>query len=106
LLEIEIRNQGVRFLTDATVAYTLEANGMGLSFVNVPANELSILEHWLSSPGESTGRGIARRIEVVERDGFRREILIRHGSSAAGRRTTCSLHAYRVKNAGHPVWES
>jgi hypothetical protein len=28
LLEIEIRNQGVRFLTDATVAYTLEANGM------------------------------------------------------------------------------
>lgn len=49
LLEIEIRKQGVRFLTDATVAYTLEANGMGLSFVNVPANELSILEHWLSS---------------------------------------------------------
>src|SRR5229473_7996178 len=56
--------------------------------------------------GEPTGRGIARRIGVAERDGFRREILIRHGSSAAGRRTTCSLHAYRVKNAGHPVWES
>lgn len=51
LLEIEIKNQGVRFLTDAIVVYTLEANGMGLSFVNVPANELSILEHWLSSAG-------------------------------------------------------
>jgi hypothetical protein len=51
LLVIEIRNHGVRLLTDARVAYTLESTGMGLSFVNVPANELPILEHWLSSAG-------------------------------------------------------
>jgi hypothetical protein len=51
LLVIEIRNHGVHFLTDARVAYTLESTGMGLSFVNVPANDLPILEHWLSSAG-------------------------------------------------------
>lgn len=51
LLAIEIRNHGVRFLTDARVAYTLESTGMGLSFLNVPADELPILKHWLSSAG-------------------------------------------------------
>jgi len=51
LLAIEIRNHGTRFLTDAIVVYTLESNGMYLSFVNVPANELPILDHWLSSAG-------------------------------------------------------
>jgi hypothetical protein len=49
LLVVEIRNHGVRFLTDATVAYDLESSGMGLSFLNVPANELPILEQWLTS---------------------------------------------------------
>jgi len=49
LLAIEIRHHGVRFLTDAMVAYTLELTGMGLSFLNVSANDLSILEQWLSS---------------------------------------------------------
>lgn len=52
LLAIEIRNHGACFLTDAKVAYTVELTGMGLSFVNVPAHELPILEHWLSSAGE------------------------------------------------------
>lgn len=51
LLAIEITNHGVRFLTDATVAYTIESSGMGLSFLNVPASELPILEQWLSSAG-------------------------------------------------------
>lgn len=51
LLVIEITNHGVSFLTDATVAYTIESSGMGLSFLNVPANELPILEQWLSSAG-------------------------------------------------------
>ena len=49
LLAIEIRHHGVHFLTDAMVAFTLESDGMGLSFLNVPANELPILEQWLSS---------------------------------------------------------
>jgi PilZ domain len=51
LLVIEIRNHGVRLLTDARVAYTLESTGMGLSFLNVPADELPILEQWLSPAG-------------------------------------------------------
>lgn len=49
LLLIEIRNRGARFVTDARVAYVLEGQGMGLSFLNVPANQLPILEDWLSS---------------------------------------------------------
>ena len=51
LLAIEIRHHGVHFLTDAMVAHTLESNGMGLSFLNVPANELPILDQLLSSAG-------------------------------------------------------
>jgi len=51
LLAIEIRHNGVYFLTDAMVVYTLESNGMGLSFLNVPVNELPILAQWLSSAG-------------------------------------------------------
>ena len=51
LLLIEIRNRGVCFQTDARVAYTLERVGMGLSFVNVPASQLSVLEDWLSYAG-------------------------------------------------------
>jgi PilZ domain len=53
LLAIEIRHQGVHFLTDAMVAYTLKSNGMGVSFLNVPATGLPILEQWLSSAGAS-----------------------------------------------------
>lgn len=49
LLAIEIRHHGVHFLTDAMVAHTLDSNGMGLSFLNVPAHELPILEQWLAS---------------------------------------------------------
>jgi hypothetical protein len=49
LLVIEIRNHGVRFVTDAKVAYALEGEGMGLAFLNVPAKQLPILEDWLSS---------------------------------------------------------
>jgi hypothetical protein len=41
----------VRFLTDAKVAYAIESDGMGLSFVNIPVTELPILEHWLASAG-------------------------------------------------------
>ncbi len=51
LLEIEIRHHGVHFLTDAMVAFTLESKGMGLSFLNVPSDEIPILEEWLSSAG-------------------------------------------------------
>jgi PilZ domain len=49
LLLIEIRNHGKRFQTDARVAYALEHEGMGLSFFNIPGNQLPILEDWLSS---------------------------------------------------------
>lgn len=49
LLLIEIRSQGVRFVTDARVAYALGREGMGLAFLNVPAKQLPILEDWLSS---------------------------------------------------------
>jgi hypothetical protein len=48
-LLIEIRNHGVRFVTDAKVAYSLDHDGMGLSFLNIPANQLPILDEWLSS---------------------------------------------------------
>lgn len=53
LLLIEIRKHGVRFVTDASVSYALEREGMGLSFLNIPANQLPILEDWLSSAVES-----------------------------------------------------
>ena len=49
LLLIEIWNHRVRFVTDARVAYALEREGMGLSFLNLPTNQLCILEDWLSS---------------------------------------------------------
>ena len=55
LLLIEIRNHGVPFATDARVAYTLEGEGMGLSFLNVPGSQLPILEDWLSSVVEKQG---------------------------------------------------
>lgn len=48
LLVIEITNNGVHFRTDAKVAYALETSGMGLSFVNIPAKELPVLQHWLA----------------------------------------------------------
>lgn len=49
LVLVEIRNHGVSFVTDARVAYSLEREGMGLSFLNVPADQLPVLEGWLSS---------------------------------------------------------
>ena len=61
LLAIEIRHHGVHFLTDARVACTLELNGMGLSFLNVPSNELPILEQWLSSAGGERPAEASRR---------------------------------------------
>lgn len=52
LLLIEIRKHGIRFVTDVRVAYTLEGEGMGLSFLNVPGNQLPVLEEWLASVTE------------------------------------------------------
>lgn len=52
LVLIEIKNRGVRFVTDARVAYALEREGMGLSFLNVPGNQLFILDDWLASAAE------------------------------------------------------
>ena len=49
LLLIEIRNRGFRFTTDARVAYVLESEGMGLSFLNVPGSQFPVLEDWLAS---------------------------------------------------------
>jgi hypothetical protein len=60
LLAIEIRHHGVHFLTDAMVAFNLESNGMGLSFLNVPANELPTLEQWLSSARGERPAGASR----------------------------------------------
>ena len=48
---IEIKNNGARLRTDAKVAYDIESDGMGLSFLNIPAKELPILERWLASAG-------------------------------------------------------
>lgn len=48
LLSTEIKSRGARFLTDARVVYTIPSDGMGLSFLNVPASQLPILEGWLS----------------------------------------------------------
>lgn len=52
LVFIEIRNHGVRFVTDARVAYALEREGMGLSFLNIPENQLPVVEDWLASAAE------------------------------------------------------
>jgi len=62
LLLIEIRNRGVCFQTDARVAYTLEREGMGLSFVNVPASQLSVLEDWLSHAGRERPTEVRREV--------------------------------------------
>lgn len=48
VLLIEIRHRGAVFLTEARLAYTIPADGMGLSFLNVPASQLPVLEGWLS----------------------------------------------------------
>ena len=61
LLAIEITNDGVRFRTDAKVAYALETTGMGLSFVNIPAKELPILQHWLAGLERERPKGAWRR---------------------------------------------
>lgn len=61
LLVIEITNDGVRFRTDAKVAYALETNGMGLSFVNIPAKELPVLQHWLAGLEGERPTGTRRR---------------------------------------------
>lgn len=64
LVVIEIRNHGVRFLTDARVVYALDCEGMGLSFLNVPANQLSVLEDWLTSlGGEQPMQALRRETE-------------------------------------------
>ena len=64
VLLIEIRNHGVRFHTDARVAYALEREGMGLAFLNVPAKQLPILEDWLSSAaGEQSMQAPPRATE-------------------------------------------
>lgn len=64
LLVIEIRNHGVRFMTDARVVYALDREGMGLSFLNVPANQLSVLEDWLVSiGGEQPMQALRRETE-------------------------------------------
>jgi PilZ domain-containing protein len=64
LLLIEIRNHGVRFVTDARVAYALEREGMGLSFLNIPAKQLPILGDWLSSAvGEQSVQAQPRAAE-------------------------------------------
>jgi hypothetical protein len=47
LLRIEIRGHSARFLTDARVAYAIDREGMGLCFLNIPANQRSVLEGWL-----------------------------------------------------------
>lgn len=49
LLLIEIKKSGIRFVADAKVAYAFEREGMGLSFLNIPGNQLRILEEWLFS---------------------------------------------------------
>ena len=49
LLLIEINKCGVRFVTDARVAYSLDREGMGVSFLNIPGNQLRTLEEWLFS---------------------------------------------------------
>lgn len=64
LLQLEIKNRGTRFLTDARVAYTCEPDGMGLSFLNVPASQLPTLEHWLSSAEEEQPTEPSRKSAV------------------------------------------
>lgn len=55
LLLIEIRKHGARFVTDASVVYAIEREAMGLSFLNIPPDQLPILESWLASAADRSG---------------------------------------------------
>lgn len=65
LLLVEIRHRGVRFVTDARVAYDLEGEGMGLAFLNVPATQLPILEDWLSQSGKAANESQMTKVNKL-----------------------------------------
>lgn len=49
LMSLEIKKDGIVFATEARVAYKLEAQAMGVAFLNVPSEQLPILAGWLQS---------------------------------------------------------
>ena len=46
---LEIKKDGILFVTRATVAYSLEARAMGVAFLNVPSEQIPILANWLQA---------------------------------------------------------
>ena len=46
---LEIKKDGILFVTRATVAYSLAAKAMGIVFLNVPSEEMPILAGWLQA---------------------------------------------------------
>jgi hypothetical protein len=48
-IRLEIKKDGIHFVTRATVAYNLEAKAMGVVFLNVPSEQISILAGWLQT---------------------------------------------------------
>ena len=62
LLLVEIRKLAAHFVSDARVAYALDRDGMGLSFLNIPANQFPILEGWLSLAATEQPMQASRRL--------------------------------------------
>jgi len=46
---LEITKNGISFVTRATVAGSLKAQGMGLAFLDVPPDQMPILAGWLKA---------------------------------------------------------
>ena len=46
---LEITKNGISFVTPATVAGSLKAQGMGLAFLDVPPDQMPILAGWLKA---------------------------------------------------------
>jgi hypothetical protein len=56
LLFLEIKKDEILFATHASVAYTLEAEAMGVAFLNVPSEQLPILEGMLQAASAAMRR--------------------------------------------------
>jgi len=46
---LEIKKDGILFVTRATVTYSLAAEAMGVVFLNVPSEQMPILAGWLQA---------------------------------------------------------
>ena len=62
---LEIKKDGILFVTRATVAYILAAEAMGVIFLNVPSEQMPILAGWLRAAIPT----IRRKVREEQADG-------------------------------------